>query len=395
MPIPSPLHTRTGPLNLNQEWRDWSGFLAATVYDHLHDREYYAIRTAAALIDVSPLFKYEFSGPDALRLANRIVPRDLSRLSVGQVVYSPWCDDDGKVIDDGTIARFSDNLLRVTAADPNLAWFQDCAVGLNVRIVDRSSELATLAVQGPASREILSRTLESFPRDLKYYRLTETHSGSIPLAITRTGYTGDLGYELWTAAEDAAELWDHLMEAGSGYGLAPAGMAALDVARIEAGLVMNGVDYISSCRALIPNQKSSPYEIGLGWTVNLDKPAFISRKALQAEKLRGSDWALVGLELDWPDLERVFERWDLPPQVAGRASRIAVPVYDRDRKIGEMTSHTFSPLLKRYIGLASVQVQYAKEGTHVDVEVTVEYTRMRSKAIVKRLPFYNPPGKRT
>lgn len=394
MPIPSPLHPRTGMLNTNQEWRDWSGWLAAAVYGHLHDREYYAIRSAAALIDISPLFKYEFTGPDALALADRIATRDLQRLGVGQVMYAPWCDDDGKVIDDGTFSRLGVDRLRVTAADPNLAWFEDCATGMNVQVTDCSEGLAALAIQGPNSRRILERALDGFPAGLKYYRLAECRAGSIPLTVSRTGYTGDLGYELWISAENAVAIWDLLMDAGEGFGIAPAGMAALDIARIEAGLVMNGVDYISSRRALIPNQTSTPYEIGLGWTVRLEKPAFVGQKALKAEMARGPKWTMVGLELDWLDLERVFSRWDLVPQVAGRASRNAVPVYRRGVKIGEMTSHTFSPLLKRYLGLASIQGEFAAPGTRLDVEVTVEYTRMQAKAAVCRLPFYDPPGKR-
>lgn len=394
MPIPSPFHPRTGPLNTNQEWRDWSGCLAAAVYDPLHDREYYAIRSAAALIDVSPLFKYEFTGPDALALADRIATRDMQRLGVGQVMYAPWCDDDGKVIDDGTFSRLGSDRLRVTAADPNLAWFEDCATGMNVEVADCSEALAALAVQGPNSRRILERALDDFPTELKYYRLAECRAGSIPLTVSRTGYTGDLGYELWIPVGHAVAIWDRLMDAGEGYGIVPAGMAALDIARIEAGLVMNGVDYISSRRALIPNQTSTPYELGLGWTVRLEKSSFVGRQALASEFARGSSWALVGLELDWLDLERVFGRWDLVPQVAGRASRNAVPVYRRGAKIGEMTSHTFSPLLKRYFGLASIQSDFAAPGTHLDVEVTVEYTRQQVKASVCRLPFYNPPGKR-
>jgi aminomethyltransferase len=382
-------------LSESYEWRNWSGYLAAALYDPLHDREYYAMRSAAALIDVSPLYKYELRGPEALRLANRIFTRDFSRCAVGQVFYTPWCDDDGQVIDDGTVTRLAADVLCVTSAEANLAWFEDCAFGMDVRVRDISAELAALALQGPLARAILAALApDNDLAALKYYRCMEAHLGGIPVRVSRTGYTGDLGYELWAPANLALSLWDRLMEAGEGYGLVPAGMVALDIARIEAGLMMGGVDYISARKALIDEQTSTPAELGLGWAVDFSKPAFVGRKALLAEARRGAAWKFVGLELLWDDLEAVFGRWKLTPQVAGRASRASVPVYLEGRQIGEMTSHTFSPLLKRYIGLASLHGDAPTEGGNVDVEVTVEYTRLKARARVCKLPFYNPARKR-
>ncbi|HSF81981.1 MAG TPA: aminomethyltransferase family protein [Anaerolineales bacterium] len=395
MPIPTPFHPRTAGLMESHEWRDWSGYLAASLYEPLHDREYYAIRSSAALIDVSPLFKYEIYGPDAERLVNRVITRDAARCKIGQVLYTPWCDDHGKVIDDGTVTRLAPDRFRVTAADPNLAWFQDCAWGMQVEIQEVTSDLAALALQGPNSRKILRHVLKGSDLEkLSYYQATEAHLERIPLYVSRTGYTGDLGYELWIAPEHALSLWDQLVEAGDGYGLTPAGMLALDIARIEAGLVMIQVDYISTRHALIEEQKSSPYEIGLGWTVNLNKANFVGKNALQAEKARGSGWQLVGVEVDWNSLEDIYAQFDLTPRLAGRASRAAVPVFSDVGQIGQMTSHTFSPLLKKYIGLASVKSQHASFGTQVSVEVTVEYTRQKALATLVELPFYNPPRKR-
>jgi aminomethyltransferase len=212
--------------------------------------------------------------------------------------------------------------------------------------------------------------------------------------VTRTGYTGDLGYELWVTPQHALPLWDRLMETGAGYGIVPAGMAALDIARIEAGLIMCGVDYISARKALIDEQRSTPAELGLGWAVDFAKPAFVGRKALLKERARGPVWKLVGLDVLWSDLEAVFGRWKLSPQVAGRASRASIPVYWNGRQAGEMTSHTFSPMLKRYIGLASLRSDAPGPGGLVEVEVTVEHTRLKAQARVQRLPFYNPPRKR-
>ena len=395
MPIPTPFHPYTAALNESFAWRDWSGYLAAASYEILHDREYYAIRNAAALIDVSPLFKYEFRGPDAGRLANRIMTRDIASCSVGQVVYSPWCDDDGTVIDDGTVSHLEANRFRVTAAHPNLAWFQDCALGMDVQVADVSSDLAALALQGPNARSILQQVVAGIPFDqLKYYHLGQGQFDGRPVTVTRTGYTGDLGYELWVTSEDAGPLWERLMEAGAGYGLQPAGMLALDIARIEAGLLLIDVDYISSRKALIPEQKSTPYDLGLAWAVNLKKGDFVGRKALMEEKSRGSTWQFVGLDFDWDALEALYRAVDLAPQVAGPASRSAIPVYKDGRQIGQATSHTFSPILKKYIALATLETSSAKLGSQVEVEFTVEYVRRRARAEVVKLPFFNPPRKR-
>lgn len=396
MPIPTPLHSRTSALCLTQEWRDWAGYFSAVSYQPSHEVEYYAIRNAAGLLDVSPLFKYEISGPDAERLVDRIMTRDITNCRVGQVMYSPWCDEDGKVIDDGTVARLGATHFRLTAADPSLRWFQDCGFGMDVEVRDVSSDLATLALQGPNARAILQRVLSGGDLDqLRYYHLNQAQLGDVPLTVTRTGYTGDLGYELWIAAAQAETLWDRLMEVGREYGLQPAGLAALDMARVEAGLLLIEVDYTSARHAFIPEQKSSPYEIGLGWAVSLVKKDFVGKRALEAEKQKGSPRRFVGLEVAWEDLERLYGRVDLPPQVAGRASRSPAPLYANHRHIGQATSLLFSPQLKKYIALATVQADFAKAGAQIEMELTVEYERKRAAARVARLPFFDPPHKKS
>jgi len=378
------------------EWREWAGYLAASSYQPNHEYEYYAIRNAAALIDVSPLFKYEIRGPDAARLVNRIMTRDVSKCAIGQVMYSPWCDDAGMVIDDGTVARLDAQRFRITAADPNLLWFQDCGLGLDVTVTDVSTDLAALALQGPSSRQILKEALTGVDLDkLKYYRLAPAHLDGVPLTVSRTGYTGDLGYELWIAPEHAGLLWDRLVEHGRAYGIAPAGMVALDIARIEAGLLLTQVDYFSSRTALNEAQKTSPFEIGLGWAVDLDKGPFVGRKALLAEQARGSKWQWVGLEVHWESLEALFTAYDLGVRVAGRASRSAVPIYKGGNQVGQVTSHTFSPILNKYIGLGTVESQLASVGDQVSMEVTVEYHRLQANATLTKTPFYNPAHKRT
>lgn len=395
MPIPTPFYSRTSRYCESHEWRNWAGYLAASTYEPSHEHEYFAIRNSVGLIDVSPLFKYEISGPDATRLVNRILTREVTACAVGQVFYTAWCDDDGKVIDDGTVARLQENHYRITAAEPNLAWFQDCGIGMDVFIADVSEELAALAVQGPFAGQVLGRVIDGTElTQLGYYRSAQAKLGDLPIRVSRTGYTGDLGYEVWLPPDGAEQLWDRLMEAGKGYGATPVGMVALDIARIEAGLLMLQVDYISSRKALIESQKSSPFELGLGWTVDLQKSHFIGRQALLLEAQRGSTWKLVGLEINWRSLEAEFRRVDLVPQVVGRASRMAIPIYKGDRQIGQATSLAFSPILKKYIAIASLESRFASLGQPVEIEITVEYVRRRAMAQVVKMPFFNPKRKK-
>jgi aminomethyltransferase len=395
MPLPTAFHERSSKLCDSHEWRNWSGYLAAGLYEPSHEREYYAIRNNAGLIDISPLYKYEVAGPDAMHLLNRVMTRDIGKCRVGQVMYSPWCDERGKVIDDGTVARLDESRFRVTAADPNLRWFEDVGYGLEASVVDVSQDLAALALQGPRSREILEELVKGIDFvGLNYFYLAHGEVEDFPITITRTGYTGDLGYELWVRPEFALRLWDCLMDRGFKYGMLPAGIIALDIARIEAGLLLIEVDYISSRKAIIPAQESSPYEIGLDWTVKLDRGDFIGRKALVDEHARGSKWRFVGLQIDWNSLEKLYAEDDLPPSVAGRASRAAIPVYKSGKQIGQMTSQTFSPILKQYIAIGTVLSQHAQIGEEVDVEITVEYSRKSARATIVKLPFFNPDHKR-
>lgn len=395
MPIPTPFHSRTSLLNESFEWRNWSGYLSAGVYEPSHEREYYAIRNSAAMIDVSPLFKYEIIGPDALDLVDRLITRDATKCAVGQVLYSPWCDEEGKVIDDGTISRLGPDHFRITSADPSLYWFQDVGYGFDAQVVDVSQDLAALSLQGPNSRAVLETTASEIDfNELRYFRLAHGRVDSFPLTISRTGYTGDLGYELWVRPEHAETLWDRLVERGAAFGILPAGMVALDIARIEAGLLLIEVDYISAHSAKIDAQKSSPYELGLGWTVALDAANFVGRDALRSEASRGSVWGFVGLQIDWPDLEQLYGQVDLPPQVTGRASRAAVPIYRRGKQIGQATSQVFSPILKQFIAIGTVLSPHTVLDSKVQMEVTVEYSRAQVDATIARTPFFDPERKR-
>lgn len=397
MPIPTPFHSRTAPLCVSHQWRDWGGCLAAVTYEHSHEREYYAIRNAAALIDVSPLFKYEIQGPDACRLLDRVVTRDVSRCPVGKVIYTPWCDDRGKVAEDGTLQRLGPDRFRLTCAERNLLWLQDCGWGLRAEVVDLSRDLAALALQGPLSRRLLEAVCrEPELRQLPYFGLAQCRLQGIEAIVTRTGFTGDLGYELWVEADQAESLWDVLFDRGSEFGVQPAGLAALDIARIEAGLLLIGVDYISSRQALVESQESSPFELGLGWAVARSKrSACIGGRALQRERRLGSRWSWAGLAIDWDQLEEQYRRFDLPPQVAGQASREAVPILLGESQIGYATSRVFSPILKKYIAMGQIESRHCRRGASVEVELPIEYSRRRVSAKIVALPFFNPPRKRS
>ncbi len=391
----TPFHERTSKLCLPQNWRRWAGYLVAGSYELTLDREYWAIRNAAALIDVTPLMKYMITGKDASRLLNRVVTRDMDKLKVGQVYYTGWCDDEGKMIDDGTISRLDETTYRMTSADPSLRWLSMNAVGLDVKITEVTDRVAALSFQGPNSRKILNIIADNPVDGLKYFRLMQNKVDGIPVTISRTGYTGDLGFEIWMDAKDALTIWDALMDAGADYGIAPVGILAMDMARVEAGLFMIEVDYTSTTHAWIEPQKSSPFELGLDWTVALDKQGyFVGRRALEREKREGSAWKLMGLEVEWEGMEQLFKRVGLPPQIPGMAVRGSLPVLAGSVQVGYASTSTWSPLLKKYIALAHLQKPYYQVGTMVRMEITVEHHRQHAPAKVVKLPFYEPEWKK-
>ena len=393
MPIGTAVHERTFQLCESLSYREWSGYYAVSVYETHHEHEYNAIRNSAALIDVTPLFKYRVTGRDATKFVNRVIARDIHKVAVGQVIYCCWCDAQGKVVDDGTISRLAENAYRWTAADPSLRWFRQNALGLDVAIEDISEEVAALALQGPTSGKLLMKAAEADIANLKYFRVTSGKIAGVPVDISRTGYTGDLGYEIWIPWNDAVRVWDALMAEGRRFDVRPAGMLALDVARIEAGLLLIEVDYTSSKKALIESQKYSPYEIGLGRMVHLEKEHFIGRPALVEEHRRGPQRQLAGLEIDWTEVEKRYEEAGLAPQVPSTASRLAVPIYRGGRQVGKATSTTWSPPLKKMIALASLASEQARTGTQLEIELTVEAVRHTVSATVVPLPFFNPRRK--
>ncbi len=393
MPIETAFHARTFALCQSLSYRDWSGYYAVSQYETHHEHEYNAVRNAAALIDVSPLFKYRIHGRHGVELVDRIITRDARALAVGQVYYTPWCDARGHVIDDGTVTRVDETSFRWTAADPSLRWLTQNATGLSVEIDDVSEAVAALALQGPMSAAVLHQVTDADLVSLRYFRMTRAAIAGVPVDISRTGYTGDLGYELWMPWREAVRVWDALMAAGRAYDIRPVGLLALDLARVEAGLLLIDVDFHSSRKALTDDQRYSPYEMGLGRLVQLDKGSFVGRSALAAEHRRGPRRRIVGLDVGWSEVERLYERIGTAPQLPTAPSRLAVPVYKSGRQIGRATTTTWSPVLKKLIALATLDGPHTAEGTVVEFELTVEAVRHRVPATVVRTPFFNPARK--
>src|SRR6266498_3204423 len=373
----TPFHARTAALMQADQWRRWAGYTAASAYEMTHDREYLALRNACVLIDVSPLCKYQITGADGLRFLNRLVTRDVSKCSIGGMLYTPWCNSRGQVIDDGTIAHLGEQSYRLTSAEPNLRWLQDNAIGMQVQIEEVSEQIATLALQGPRSRELLMTLTDAPLADLKYYRFINTVIADTPVMISRTGYTGDLGYELWLDAGSASaeRVWDALIAAGRSFALQAAGIWALDVARIEAGLIMLDVDYTPANKAMIEAQTSTPLDLGLEWAVSWSKGNFVGRRALLAERSRGSATMLVGLEIDHLEFERQHHALGLPVPYPFLAWRAVIPLCADGEQLGYATSGVWSPTLKKYIALGHLQPNYAALGTLVTLDLDVDRYR--------------------
>jgi len=397
MPRPTPFHSRTDALCESKNWIEWSGYLSAQTYEMDHIHEYNAIRLGAGLFDVSPLFKYFIRGRDAVALMNRVITRDASKCRVGQILYTAWCDDEGKIIDDGTVARMGEDFFRMTAATPSLCWLQDNAFGMDVEIEEVTDAYGALALQGPTSRDLLQQLTDADLGDLKYFRMVDTKLAGIPVNISRNGYTGDLGYEIFAEPDHCERIWDALIESGVSYKLMPAGMVSLDMVRIEAGMLLLDADFHSASTAMFEVEKTSPYELGLGWMINDKKEYFVGQSALRREKARGPATCTVGLEIDVLDLEKVFAQNSMPLQLPYKSWVDAIPVYsDSDQRdhIGRATSGTWSPVMKKYAVIGRVKPEFAKIGTRVYVEQTVEARRYAVSATVVKMPFFDPPRKR-
>jgi len=390
----TPFHPRSSELCEVYNWSLWNNWLLPDMFAPDHIQEYNAIRTACAVFDMSPIPKYHIHGRDAVRFLNRLLTQDVSRCDIGQALYTTWCDDDGKILDDGILARLDEQSFRLTAGEPWLYWLEDNSASLEVSIED-VTELGILALQGPCSRDLLNTLTNSDLNGLKYFRMIRTDLAGLPVEVSRTGYTGDLGYELWVEPHLALRLWDSVFEAGEAYNLMPFGDFALEMARIEAGLLLADVDFVSAKKTVYEFEKSSPLELGLGWTVKLDKDFFIGQKALQREHAQGPVWGTMGLDVDLTSLERVYADFGMPLYLPYEAWNVAVPIYSSGRQIGKATSGMWSPILKKYIAIARLESRFTRPGTQVDLEITIDAQRKLARATVVKMPFFDPPRKKS
>jgi len=390
-------HPRTSELNTKMAWGEWAGYWSAAVYADFHDIEYNAIREAAALFDTSPLYKFVISGPDAARLLDRVLTRDVRKLAVGRVLYSPWCDENGKVLDDGNLARIEEDRYLLTAADQTLRWLRMNAAGLDVEVEDVSETVAGLGLQGPLSRDVLEKATGQDWKDLRYFGHRRTEIAGVQIDVTRTGFTGDLGYELWVPADGAVEVWDAVWEAGQDHQIRPIGVRALDVARVEAGLMMVDAEYTGARHATStsPEEFYSPFELGLGRLVDFGKENFVGKRALEQEQAKGGPKRrLVGLHVDWSGIEGMFAKHGLAPAVSPFVNRDPVPLYKQGRKIGRATSVAWGITIKKMVGFGSVPPSMSAPGEHLQIEWTVEGERGKVSATVIEYPFLDLPRKR-
>lgn len=390
-------HPRTSAANQTGLWSHWSGYLAAEKYQTTEKLEYFAIRNAAGVVDTSPLFKYRITGPDAERLLAGMLTRDIRRCRPGQAHYTVWCDDDGWVLEDGVVLRMSQDEFLLTTARPNQAYFDSLASGMAVEVEDVSDRIAALAVQGPYSRPILEQ-LAPEVSGIGYFHHVEAKIGNLPAIISRTGYTGDLGYEIWVDVDDAVDLWDRVFEQGPRYGMIPAGQTALLITRIEAGLVLIDVDFHSARFAWNDDQRVTPLELGMGWMLrhlDSDDRSFVGRRAIQRELADGaSRWRTVGIVVDWRDWDRVYRERGLIPPKDHIPHHGGMMLYDSGpERIGYTPSFVYSPLLQRHIGIARISPQHSQPGTRVGLEVTIDHRHEVVAAEVTRLPFFNPTRK--
>jgi aminomethyltransferase len=394
----TPFHERTAALNQTQLWSHWSNFLVADRYQLSDKAEYFAVRTAAGVFDTSPLYKYRITGRDAEAYLAGVLARDIRACPAGHAQYTCWLDERGFVVEDGLVLHPRPDDYLLTSAEPNLAWLADRIGRRDVRIEEVSDEMGTLALQGPRSRDLLAKLVPQAAR-LPYFGVGSGEIGGAEVTVSRTGYCGDLGYEIWVAAADALRVWDALWQSVEGYGVQPFGLAALSMLRIEAGLLLLDADFDSSRYAWNDAHRSTPLELGWGWMfrdLRRDDRAFIGRRALERELTeKTSRWAMRGLVVDWRDYDRVYDEAGLVPPKDHTPVVEDWMVYDdvHQRQVGYATSFMYSPMLQRHIAIARVRPDVAEPGTRVRLELTVDHHYEQVAAHVARLPLYAPERK--
>ncbi len=379
----SPFYPRQAELDRLFQWHDWKGYASA---DGFYDTalEYFAVRNSAGVFDLTPMTKYRITGPDALDFLDRLVTRDMKKIKPGRVAYAVWCDEGGQVIDDGTIFHLTDGDYRLCAQERHMAWFRDSAIGMDVSIVDETEDYCGLALQGPTSFSILNTMGLDGIGNLRPFGLTTFDFEGSELMVSRTGFTGDLGYELWIEPDKALALWDALFEAGELYGIRAMGTEALEHARIEAGFIAAEIEFLPANVTVRSGRSRSPLELGLEWLVDFKKSNFNGRRALAEEKKRGSTWRLVKLDIEGN--KEAHDAFIYPNKSA------------RGEEIGFVTSAMWSPVCKQNIALGTVKAPHGKVGDKVWVEIyyqrEMHWSRVMAEATVVDKPFWDPPRKR-
>jgi aminomethyltransferase len=380
--LTTPFFERSQFLVETDTYVGWSGYSTPDVYSSV-EQEYFAIRNAAAVFDLTPMIKYRITGPDAERFLNRLITRNVAKLAVNRVAYTVWCNEFGHVIDDGTVFRFGPQEFHLCTAERQLDWFLDSAIGYEVAIEEVTERIAALAFQGPTTCAILKSMGLAGVEKLKMFELGHFELGGRKLMISRTGFTGDLGYELWIDAEGALDLWDRLFEAGRTRGIRAIGYQALDMARIEAGFILPNVDFISAAHTVRLNRETTPLELGLEWLVAFDKGHFNGRRALVEEKARGSRRRLLAIEIN------------------GKKPAHDSLIYDDQewsREVGEIKSALWSPTCKRNIALAMIQAPYFETLKEFWVDIylhrELHWERRMERAWIVERPFFNPDRRR-
>ncbi len=378
--LTTPFHSRLAPLVLANDWLRWGGYTTVNCFSGVAT-EYFAIRNSATLYDISPMRKYRIAGPDAVAYMNRLLTRDAAKIRPGRAAYAVWCDAGGKVIDDGPVFRFAETEFRLNSQEHQQCWLEDSGLGFDVIVEDVSEAIAGLALQGPLSCTVLKQLGLHGIADLKPFDIAEYPFEGGALTVTRTGFTGDLGYELWVAPELAETLWDRLMEVDSLYRVVPVGSKAVDMARIEAGFIQTNTDFMAAETVAHISRRRSPFELGLDWLVDFGKGHFNGRRALLRERETGPRYRVVGLDIE-----------------GSKPAQDALIYKSRARQVGFVTSAIWSPTAKRNIAIATVDAAFTDlaAGLWAEIYVNKELKWDKTTAycrVVKR-PFYNPPRRR-
>ena len=375
--LETPFHERTYEACYNNDWYRWAGYKIAREYSNT-ELEYTAMRNTAGVLDITPMHKYDIKGADAIKFVDKLVTRNVTEIKSGQVMYIIWCNEDGNVIDDGTVFCFDSNHLRIFCAERNLNWFSDTAIGFDVEVEDVSDTIAALAFQGPLSCKILNLLNVKDIENLKPFYFDNFDLNGCKVTISRTGFSGDLGYEIWCKNEDAISVWDSLFKFNRDYKVLPSGMNALEMVRVEAGFIQPNADFMSAEQALRPNRMRNPFELGMSWLVDLNKNYFTGKKNLVNLKKKTLTKKLVGLDIQ------------------GDKPAIGSVLYDKNKKeIGIVTAGMWSPSLKSNIAFGYVDKDHMKIGSKVFAEIyhpeELEYKKIWAECSVVKKQFFNPP----